>query len=102
MYLWVKLTCKVKPSIITNMDELLDRLDRIERAIPTIKNKIARRDLLKMLKNIDVAINAVSRESVECRRLHRETLHHKELVKQADQLINNLEQHLTFAALLNG
>ena len=84
------------------MDELLERLDSIERAIPTIKNKVARRDLLKMLKNIDVALNAVSRESVECRRLHRETLHYQELVKKASELITNLEQHLTFAALLNG
>jgi hypothetical protein len=84
------------------MDELLNRLDKIERTIPQIRNKVARRDLLKMLKNIDVAINAVSRESVECRRLHRETLRHKELVKQAEKLIVNLEQHLTFAALLNG
>jgi hypothetical protein len=84
------------------MNELLDRLNNVERAIPTIKNKIARRDLLKMLKNIDTAINAVSRESVECRRLHRETLHYQELVKNAEKLITNLEQHLTFAALLNG
>ena len=84
------------------MDELLDRLDQIERAIPTIKNKVARRDLMKMLRNIDVALNAVSRESVECRRLHRETGHYKELVKRAQDLITNLEQHLTFAALLNG
>jgi hypothetical protein len=84
------------------MDELLNRLDKIERTIPQIKNKVARRDLLKMLKNIDVAVNAVSRESVECRRLHRETLRHKELLKQAEKLIVNLEQHLTFAALLNG
>ena len=84
------------------MDELLNRLDKIERTIPQIKNKVARRDLLKMLKNIDVAVNAVSRESVECRRLHRETLRHKELIKQAEKLIVNLEQHLTFAALLNG
>lgn len=84
------------------MEQLLDRLNKIERDIPTIKNKVARRDLLKMLKNIDTAINAVGRESVECRRLHRETLHYKELVKQAERLIVNLEQHLTFAALLGG
>jgi len=84
------------------MNELLDRLDRVERAIPQIKNKVARKDLMKMLKNIDVAINAVSRESVECRRLHRETLHYRELINKANDLINNLEQHLTFAALLNG
>jgi hypothetical protein len=84
------------------MDELLERLDQIERKIPQIRNKVARRDLMKMLKNIDAAVNAVSRESVECRRLHRETLHYRELVRQAEKLISNLEQHLTFAALLNG
>lgn len=84
------------------MDELYQRLDHIERAIPTIKNKAARRDLLKMLKNIDTAVNAVSRETVECRRLHRQTNHYNELVKNAESLITNLEQHLTFAALLNG
>jgi hypothetical protein len=84
------------------MDELLDRLDQLERKIPQIRNKVARRDLMKMLKNIDAAINAASRESVECRRLHKETLHYKELVQQAQALITNLEQHLTFAALLNG
>ena len=84
------------------MDELLDRLDQIERAIPTIKNKVARRDLMKMLNNIDTAVNAVSRESGECRRLHRETLHYQELIKDAEKLISNLEHHLTFAALLNG
>ena len=84
------------------MDELLDRLDQIERKIPQIRNKVARRDLMKMLKNIDAAINAASRESVECRRLHKETLHYRELVQQAEKMISNLEQHLTFAALLNG
>ena len=84
------------------MDELLERLNQIERAIPTVKNKVARRDLMKMLKNIDTAINAVSRESVECRRLNRQTLHYQELVKTAEKLIANLEHHITFAALLNG
>ena len=71
------------------MDDLLERLDQIERKIPHIRNKVARKDLMKMLKNIDVAINAVSRESVECRRLHRETLHYQELVQQVKALIAN-------------
>jgi len=84
------------------MDELMDRLDKIERAIPQIRNKVARRDLMKMLRNIDAAVNAVSRERVECRRLHKETGYYKDLVKKAEDLIKNLEQHLTFAALLNG
>jgi hypothetical protein len=84
------------------MDELLKRLDQIERAIPLIRNKLARKDLLKMVRTIDTAIVAADMESVECRRLHRETLQYKELVKQADKLITNLEQHVTFAALLPG
>jgi hypothetical protein len=84
------------------MDELLTRLDKIERIIPQIKNKVARKDLLKMVKAVDRAIVVADQESVECRRLHRETSRYKELVKNATDLIVNLEQHLTFAALLNG
>ena len=84
------------------MEELYQRLDRSERQIATIKNKVARRDLLKMVRTIDSAMVAADMESVECRRMHRETHKYKELVKQADRLITNLEQHLTFAALLNG
>jgi hypothetical protein len=84
------------------MDELYQRLDLAERQISQIQNKIARRDLLKMVKTIDAAMVAVNMESVECRRLHRETTRYKELVENASGLIINLEQHLTFAALLNG
>jgi hypothetical protein len=84
------------------MDKLLERLDQIERKIPQIKNKLARRDLMKMLRAIDTSINSISQESVVCRQLHRETIKYRELVQKADNLITNLEQHLTFAALLGG
>lgn len=82
------------------MDELFQRLDRAEHAIATVKNKIARRDLLKMVKTIDVAIVAADMESVECRRTKRETPRYRELVKKVDDLLTNLEQHITFASLL--
>ena len=84
------------------MDELYQRLDRVERQIPQILNKVARRDLLKMVRTIDAAMLAADQASVECRRLRRETLRYRELVQQAQELVTNLEQHLTFAALLNG
>jgi hypothetical protein len=84
------------------MDELYQRLDRAERQIATVKHKIARKDLLKMVRTIDVAMVAADMESVECRRLHRETSRYKELVQTANKLITNLEQHLTFAVLLGG
>lgn len=82
------------------MDELFQRLDRAEKAIATVKHKVARRDLLKMVKAIDTAIVAADMESVECRRLHKETRRYRELVKQTDDLLTNLEQHITFASLL--
>jgi hypothetical protein len=84
------------------MDELYQRLDQAERQIATIQNKVARKDLLKMVKTIDAAMVSADMESVECRRLHKQTARYIELVQQADKLITNLEQHLTFAALLNG
>jgi hypothetical protein len=84
------------------MDELYQRLDGAERQIATIQNKVARKDLLKMLRTIDAAMVAADMESVECRRLHKQTTRYTELVQQADKRITNLEQHLTFAALLAG
>lgn len=84
------------------MDELFQRLDQAEKHIATVKHKVARRDLLKMVKTIDVAIVAADMESVECRRIHKETPRYRELVKNVDKLITNLEQHITFASLLNG
>ena len=84
------------------MDELYQRLDQAERQIATIKHKVARRDLLKMVRTVDAAMVVADMESVECRRLHKETSRYTELVDQADRLITNLEQHLTFAALLGG
>ena len=83
------------------MDELFQRLDRAERAIATVKNKVARRDLLKMIKTIDTTIVAADMESVECRRMHKETLRYRELVQKVEALLTNLEQHITFASLLN-
>ena len=82
------------------MDELFQRLDRSERAITNVKNKVARKDLLKMVRAIDQAITAADMESVECRRTRKETLRYQELVKKANNLLTNLEQHITFANLL--
>jgi DNA-binding IscR family transcriptional regulator len=82
------------------MDELFQRLDRAEQAIANVKNKVARKDLLKMVRAIDQSITAADIESVECRRLHRETPRYRELVQKVKDLLTNLEQHITFANLL--
>jgi hypothetical protein len=82
------------------MDELFQRLDRAEKHIAIVKNKVARKDLLKMVKTIDQAIVAADMESVECRRVKKETPRYRELVKQVETLLANLEQHITLASLL--
>ena len=82
------------------MDELFQRLDRAEKAIATVKNKVARRDLLKMTRGVDQAIVAADMESVECRRMHRETARYRELVQTVKDRLTNLEQHITFSNLL--
>ena len=84
------------------MDELYTRLDQAERKIALVTNKVARRDLLKMVQTIDRAMVSADMASVECRRLHKETLNYQELVAEAQSLIANLEQHVTFAVLMGG
>jgi hypothetical protein len=82
------------------MNELFQRLDQAEKAIATVKNKVARKDLLKMVKGVDQAIVAADMESVECRRMRRETSRYQELVQTVKDRLTNLEQHITFANLL--
>jgi hypothetical protein len=82
------------------MNELYDRLDRAVVQVNAVKSKVAKRDLIKMIRAIDTAMTAADQESVECRRARKETLKYRELVQQATSLIDNLEKHITFAALI--
>lgn len=82
------------------MDELFERLDVAVTQINAVTSKVAKRDLIKMVRTIDSKITEVDRELVECRRLHKETRRYQELRQQAVELIDNLEKHITFATLL--
>ena len=53
-----------------------------------------------MLAGVDKVITAISQESVECRRVKKDTSKFIELKEQANQLLDSLEQHITFAALI--
>jgi hypothetical protein len=105
MYLWAELTRNSKPAIITVMNnmlynELFERLDRAITQINAVKSKVARRDLVKMVRAIDNKMTEADRELVECRRRHRETPRYQELTQQVRELLDNLEKHITFAALI--
>jgi len=82
------------------MDKILERLNLVEAQIATVKNKVAYRDLRAMLKPIDRTLTDMSKEDVECRRMKRTTNKYKELEEQANNLLTNLEQMVTFAVLL--
>lgn len=84
------------------MEDLLQRITQAERQIAAIRSKVARRDLVKMLKPIDSILNKLSQESVECRRLHRPTARYQTLEQEAEDLVKNLETYLLFACLLGG
>ena len=84
------------------MDDLHQRMSQIESKIPLIKNKQARRELTMMLKSGNAALTKLDRELVECRRLHKQTVKYQELLEEADKVLKFIEQHLVFAALLNG
>ena len=82
------------------MDELYQRATDCAEQIKDIKNRQGRRDLLRMLTAVDSALNHLDAESVECRRLNKITSRHETLKKQAEELVSNLEQHLTLARLI--
>jgi hypothetical protein len=84
------------------MDDLHLRLTQIESQITRIKNRQARRELTMMLRSANAAITRVDQELVECRRLQRPTSKYQDLITEANQVLKFVEQHLTFAALLNG
>jgi hypothetical protein len=84
------------------MEDLLERVKQAERQIAAVRSKVARRDLVKMLKPIALIQQKLSQESVECRRLHRPTARYQTLEQEAEDLVKNLEMYLLFACLLGG
>jgi hypothetical protein len=84
------------------MEDLLERVKQAERQIACVQSRVARRDLVKMIKPITSVLNKLSQESVECRRLHRATARYQTLEQEAEDLVKNLEKYLVFACLLGG
>lgn len=77
------------------------RIDAAYSQISAVKSKVARRDLLIMLRATEAAYTQLDKESVECRRLRKETSRYRDLLKKFEELLAHLEKHITFASLLN-
>jgi hypothetical protein len=77
------------------------RIDNAYTQISAVKSKVARKDLLLMLRATEAAYTKMDKESVECRRLRKETPKYQDLLRDFEELLANLEKHITFASLLN-
>ena len=84
------------------MEQLAQRLSDAKVRIGNLKNKTARRDLTKMHNTVLAIFEEISRESVECRRMHRPTTRYEKLILNATDQLEHLEKYLVFACLLNG
>ena len=82
------------------MDNLSQRIDQAYTQIAAVKSKLARRDLMIMLRAAETAYTRLDQESVECRRLGRLTSRYTELLQNCQELVDNLERNITFASLL--
>ena len=82
------------------MDKLYQRATDCAEQIKHINNRQARRDLFVMLHAVDSVLNKLDSESVECRRLNKSTSRYETLKTQAEELVVNLEKHLTLARLM--
>ena len=83
------------------MNEILERLSIAEKQLNGVRNKVALRDLQKMIRHIDSVVKEISRESVECRRLKKDTVRYNDLKASAIILLDNLDHHIIFAMLLS-
>ena len=84
------------------MEQLEQRLSNAKVRIGNLKNKTARRDLVKMHNTVLTIFEDISRESVECRRTHKTTARYEKLILNATDQLDHLEKYLVFACLLNG
>ena len=84
------------------MEQLVQRLSDAKVRIGNLKNKTARRDLTKMHNTVLAIFEEISRESVECRRMHKTTTRYEKLILNATDQLEHLEKYLVFACLLNG
>ena len=84
------------------MQALIQHTESLSTSIMTLKNPVIKKDLIKMLQVVDRQLTALSREGVECNRLHRATIRYQNIANECVVMLKNLEQHLIYAKLKQG
>jgi cell division protein FtsL len=81
------------------MEEYLQRIDTLSRRAHKFQSYEAREDLERMINAAQAAAQDLSRELVECRRLHRITTRAQTLEIKLTDLLANAEQMMVYAQL---
>lgn len=88
------------------MDHLMLKASKLYKKIHVINDPTIKKDLYKLLSNIESMISALSREAVECRRLNylsranNATPKFLQLSKEIDESFHKLERYITLYSLL--
>ena len=86
---------------MATIDEILERVSEVERKVSKVKSKIAYRDLSQMIQSVDRQVTELSKEDVLCRQSKRITIRYREIDKNIDEMLKNIEKLVTFAHLMN-
>jgi len=85
----------------TQFAEIIAQHESLEPKIWAIVQHNTKMDLLKMARSCSNLRDDISRELVECRRLHRLTVKYHELLERYQTSVNSLQEYTTFALLLD-
>ena len=83
------------------MDDFTERLIEASELVKRTPDRRVRADLTIMLESVNKSTVTMDLEAINCRRLKKHTLRYIELEKRRDELLRNLEKHLTFSRLLD-
>ena len=82
------------------MNDFSAKMTRLLAIVSSTKDMRARSDLYKMYQNCKKIYIELDKETVECRRLKRNTLRYTELEQKLNESTQEFEQWITYAALL--
>lgn len=79
--------------------DLVDRMAKAERQVKNLIQNRGTGDLFTMFTACETLRSELSKESIECRRLHRPTHRFTELYERFEKQLENLEMNITYVAL---
>lgn len=86
-------------------EQFEDAKERYQKLLPTVavlKDRIARRDLVKFSRICVSNLEKISREEVRCRQLRRVTESYKKLLQDYIESVDLLEKYTVLAVLSDG